>query len=106
MPTGVIFQVFSRWGRHRRPEGGQPGAVAPPPWNLKMMTSYAVPMENTLKFSVAPSVLASITLKLSLKRRKVAKLFVRAFGEPKNRSLLSVHAVLPPSGKIPAGAHV
>ena len=21
--------------RHRRPEGGQPGAVAPPPWNLK-----------------------------------------------------------------------
>ena len=62
-------------------------------------------MENTLKFSVAPSVLASITLKLSLKRRKVAKLFVRAFGEPKNRSLLSVHAVLPPSGKIPAGAH-
>ena len=33
---------------HRRPEGeGQPEAVAP--WNLKMMTSYAVPMENTLK---------------------------------------------------------
>ena len=55
---------------HRRPEGGgQPGAVASP-WNLKMMTSYAVFVQNTLKFSLAPSALASNTLKLSLKRRK------------------------------------
>ena len=84
--------------------GGQPGAVAPP-WNLKMMTSYAVPVENTLEFVLAPSALASNTFKLSLKRRKIAKISVRAFGAPKNRSFLSVHAGLPPSGKIPAGAH-
>ena len=86
---------------------GQPGAVAPPPpltWNLKMLMSYAVPMENTLKFSLAPLALASNTLKLSLKRRNNRENF-RAVGAPKNRSFLSVYAVLPPSGKIPAVAH-
>ena len=69
------------------------------------MTSYAVPVETTLKFSLAPSALASNNLKFRLKRRKIAKICVRAFGAPKNRSVLSVRAVLPPSGKIPAGAH-
>ena len=105
----------------------------PPPWNLKMMTSYAVPVENTLKFSLAPSALksnivssrgfaplwknscgrpchrpsalASNTLKSSLERRKNREILVRAFGAPKNRSFLSVHTGLPPSGKIPAGVH-
>ena len=43
---------------------------SPSPWNLKMMTSYAVSVQNTLKFSLAPSALASNTLKLSLKRWK------------------------------------
>ena len=42
---------------HRRPE------PPPPLWNLKMMTSYAVPVENTLKFSLAPSAITSNTLK-------------------------------------------
>ena len=67
--------------------GGQPGTVASFPWNLKMMTSHAVPMENTLKFSLAPSTLASNTVKLSLTRKKkIAKISVRAFGAPENRS--------------------
>ena len=42
------------------------------------MTSYAVPVQNTIKFSLAPSALATTTFKLSLKRRKIAKSFVRA----------------------------
>ena len=33
------------------------GSCPPPPWNLKMMTSYAVPVENTLKIALAPSAL-------------------------------------------------
>ena len=36
---------------HRRPEGGATWGSCPP-WNLKMMTSYAVPVENTLKLSL------------------------------------------------------
>ena len=55
---------------HRRPEGGATWGSCPPPWNLKMMTSYAVAVENTLKFSLAQSALASTTLKLSLQRQK------------------------------------
>ena len=77
----------------------------PPPWNLKMMTSYAVLVENTLKFLLAPSACASNSLKFSLHRRKIAKFFVRALGALKNSSFLSVRAVLPPSGRNPAGAH-
>ena len=60
------------------PGGGQSGAVAPP-WNLKMLVSYAASVQNILKFLLAPSALASNTLKLSLRRRKIAKIFVRAF---------------------------
>ena len=53
-------------GARRR--GGNLGQL-PPPWNLKMITSYDVPVENTLRFSLAPSALPSNTLKFSLKRR-------------------------------------
>ena len=36
---------------YRRPEGwGTLEQLPPPPCNLKMMTQYAVPVENTLKF--------------------------------------------------------
>ena len=41
-----------------------------PPWNLKMMTSYAVPVEDTLKNALAPPALASNTVTMSVKRRK------------------------------------
>ena len=61
-----------------RPEGGNL-AQLPPPWNLKMMMSYAASVQNNLKFLLAPLALASNTLKLSLRRRKIAKIFVRAF---------------------------
>ena len=98
----MVVIILQSWA----PGGGGATWGSCPPWNLKIMTSYAVPVENTLKFSLAPSALALFTLKLRLKRRKIAKIFVRAFGAPKNRSFLSVLAVLPPSGKIPAGAHV
>ena len=43
--TGVACQI------HRRPEGGGNLGQLPPPWNLKMMTSYALSVQNTLKFS-------------------------------------------------------
>ena len=69
------------------------------------MTSYAVSVQNTLKFSLAPSALAISTLKFCLKHRKNAKIFVGAFGAPKDRPFLSVPEVLPPSGKFTAGAH-
>ena len=32
--------------------GRQPAAVAPQPWNLKMMMLYAVPDQNILNFSL------------------------------------------------------
>ena len=85
--------------------GGNLGQLPPTP-NLKMMTSYAVSVQNTIKFSLAPPALASNNSKLNLKRRKIRKNFRCAESAPKNRSFLSVHAVLPPSGKISAGAHV
>ena len=81
----------------------------PPSWNLKLMTSYAVPVENTLKYSLAPSALASNTLKLSLERRKKNR---KNFRLRLRRAEKIGHFCqptrfcpkLPPSGKIPAGA--
>ena len=65
--------------------GGKGGALAPLPWNLKHMTSYAAVLRKTLKFSLAPSALAIDTLYFSLKcREKNTKIFVCAFGAPKN----------------------
>ena len=40
-----------------------------PHWGLKMMTSYAVPLQNTLYVWLAPSALPMITPKFSLNRR-------------------------------------
>ena len=64
---------------HRRPEGGgQPGAVGPL-WDLKIMTSYAVSVQNTLNVSLATSALASDNPKFSLNRQKNREnIFVRA----------------------------
>ena len=77
----------------------------PSQWNLKMMTSYALPVENTLKFSVAPSAPAWHALKLSLKRRK----YLEKFRSRLRRAVKKIIFVSPcgftPSGKIPAGAH-
>ena len=42
------------------------------PWNLKLMTSYTVPLQN-LNFSLAPSALALNTLKFSLGHPKFDK---------------------------------
>ena len=55
--------------------GGKGGALAPLPWNLKHMTSYAAVLRKTLKFSLAPSALAIDTLYFSLKRRKKRNIF-------------------------------
>ena len=60
------------------PEGGNL-AQLPPTWNLKMMMSYAPFMHNIVKLFLAPWALASNTLKLSLRCRKIAKILVRAF---------------------------
>ena len=84
--------------------GWQPGAAAPPPWNLKVMTSYAVPVEDTLKFSFAPRSLASNTLKLSLKRRKIAKVSFAPSARQKQVIFASSRGFASPLWKNPAGA--
>ena len=43
----VTINSKTLFWNHRRPEGGATWGSCPPPWNLKMMTSYAVPVENT-----------------------------------------------------------
>ena len=60
-----------------------------------------------LLYTIAKKIwaLASYTLKFSLKRRKVTKLFVRASVVPKSRRFL-INLTPFPSKKIPAGAHV
>ena len=70
---------------HRRPKGGLPGAAAP--WNLKMVTSYTVPVENTLKCSLAPSALAINTLNFVEGGVKNVKALVCAVGAQKNGRL-------------------
>ena len=78
----VIIWVFSNigklpnlsvsGGRLAKPgnrRGGQSAAVTPTQ-NLKVVTSHAVSVQNTPKFSLAPSALGSPYLKLILKRRK------------------------------------
>ena len=79
--------------------GWQLGSVAPPPWNLKIVTLNAVSVQNTLNFSLAHLALASDTFKFSLKTSKKSKYFVCAFGSLKVGSFLPVHAVLPPLKK-------
>ena len=80
------------------------------------MKSYAAVLEKTLKFSLAPSALAIDTPYFSLKRRKKRKIFrlrrrraekwsIFLHGAPKTCQLFKVSVVLPPSGKISAGAH-
>ena len=48
--------------------GGQGGTC--PPLEFEKVTSYAAALQNTLKFSLAPSALAPDTLYFSLKRRE------------------------------------
>ena len=49
---------------------GGKGGTCPPPLEFEKMTSYAAALQNTLKFSLAPSALALDTLYFSLKRRE------------------------------------
>ena len=56
------------------------------------MTSYAAVLQNTLKVSLASSVLAIDTLYFNLKRRKNVKIFVCAFGVPTNGRFFVRHA--------------
>ena len=71
-----------------------------------MMTSYAVPVEITLKFSLVPSALASHILKLSLKRRKTRENFRSRLRRAEKQVILVSPHGLAPSGKIPVGVHV
>ena len=66
-----------RQSKNRACHGSQQGAWGrmPPPWNLKMMTSYVVPLKITPNFSLAPASLALNTPKYRLKRRKIAIIF-------------------------------
>ena len=72
--------------------GWQGGHFLPPhlPWNLKKVTiyhindSYAAVLQNTVKFSLASSVLALHTLYVGLKRCEKNKIFRFAFGSLKN----------------------
>ena len=93
--------------------GGARGALVP--LEFEKMTSYAAVLQNTLKFSLAPSVLAIDTLYFSLKHRKNAHIFVGALGapktgrffvrRPKTDQLFQVVVVSPPLEKISASAH-
>ena len=62
------------------------GTCPQPSWNLKMMTSYASLLWNTLKFSLAPSALAIKTLTRSLKCRKSATNFLLRLRRPEKQS--------------------
>ena len=95
---------------------GARGALAPPPLGFEKMTSYAAVLQNILKFSLAPSALALYTLYFSLKCREKTQKFSFAplarrkmvdflYGAPKTCRLFKVSVILPPSGKISAGAH-
>ena len=96
------------------PAGGQGGHL--PPLEFEKMTSYAAVLQNILKFSLAPSALAIDTLYFSLKCHEKTQQFSFApwarrkmidflYGAPKTCQLFKVTVVLPPSGKISAGAH-
>ena len=96
--------------------GGGKGGHLPPPPGFEKMTSDAAVLQNTLKFSLAPSALALDTLYFSLKRREKTQKFSFApsarrkmvdilYGAPKTCRLFKVSVILPPSGKISAGAH-
>ena len=61
---GGYSETFESWAPDEAVNLGQS------PWNLKMMTSYAVSVQNTQQFSLALSTLVSNTFKLSLQRRK------------------------------------
>ena len=69
-----MLKVSSCSPIHGRPQGGQGGHL-PPPLEFEKMTSYAAVLQNTLKFSLAPSALAIDTLYFSLKRAKKCKNF-------------------------------
>ena len=70
------------------------------------MMSYAVPVEDTGKFSLAPSALASNALKFSLQRRKNRENFRSRLRRAKKLVVfVSLRGFAPPSGKIPAGAY-
>ena len=97
------------------PEGGNL-AQLPPPWNLKKVTSCAAVLQNTPKFSLAPGARHRYHIFQSKKPRKTQnflfaplarrKMVDSWYGAPKKTcQLFNVLVVLPPSGKIPAGAH-
>ena len=99
---------------HGHPQGGQRGHL-PPPLEFEKMTSYAAVLQNTPKLSLAPPALATNALYFSLKRRKKQtfsfasstgrKVVDFLYGAPKTRQRFKVSVILPPSGKISAGAH-
>ena len=60
------------------------------------MTSYAALLQNTLKFSLAPSTLAIYTSKFGLKRREKQKIFASASVARKNGRFLGVGGFAPP----------
>ena len=65
------------------------GPLAPPfSSGIKKMTSSSPVLQNTLKFSLAPTALAGCNLIFDLKRRKNAINFVCVFGAPKKLSTI------------------
>ena len=112
------------------PAGGARGCNCTP-WNLKMMTPYAVCKQNAPKLLLAPPALARISLKQGMKTQKLTKNHLFCFWRTKVRWFVSaltrmqlesyicrwVHITSaprwkikyffasPPPGKISAGAH-
>ena len=65
--------------------GGKGGALAP--LEFEKMTSYAAVLQNTLKFSLAPSALALDILYFSLKRREKKRNFRLRLRRAEKRSI-------------------
>ena len=73
------------------PAGGARGCNCTP-WNLKMMTSYAVCKQNAPKLLLAPPVLARISLKQGMKTQKLTKNHLFCFWRTKVRRIVSALA--------------
>ena len=69
VPRSSICVAYT-WAPAGRGKGGHL-----PPLEFEKMTSYAAVLQNTLKFSLAPSALAIDTLYFSPKRRKKTQKF-------------------------------
>ena len=91
--TGMAYSMYIKLPSkvlHMGARRGGKGGTCPPPLEFEKMTSYAAVLQNTLKFSLAPSALAIDTLYFSLKCREKRKNFRLRFRRAENVSIFKV----------------